>query len=358
MDKKKFILVVNPHYGYTKVAIFNKKGKKVLEKHLDIEGKTIKVYDQKEERIRSVMNWLKEVKLPLGEIMAVVGRGGILRPTPGGTYKVTYKMLEDLRISYAGEHVSNLGGIIAHEISRKADIPSFIVDPMSVDEMMDVARISGIPYVDRKALSHALNIKYVAEMVSNKLGIEFKQSSFVVAHLGQDFSIVALKNGKIIDTNNFYDEGPFSIQRCGSIPPLKIIHMAYNDKKDFKSFLKEIFEESGLVQYYGTDNYKDIEKYITESNEHSLIVEAMNYNISKEIGAMCTALNLEVDQIILTGPLSKNENVISYIKKKVSFLGPVKVVPGEYQMEALAKGTLRVLSCEEEAKIYENEVSI
>lgn len=361
MRKKRFILVINPCYEYTKVGIFNENEKQILCQSLDFKHNDIKkFYDQKDFRVKDIMLFLRQVGLSLGEVKAIAGRGGLLRPMPGGIYKITPKMVEDLRIGYAGEHVNNLGGILAYELGKKANIPSYIVDSMTIDEMLDIAKFSGLPGIKRRALSHALNIKYVANKVALKDSLNILNTSYIVAYMGRDISVVALKNGKIIDTNNFYDESSFSMQRCGSIAPLKLIDLAFNYKGDYKSFNLELFTKSGLMSYMNTNSIEEVQKIVIEEEEekYSYILEAMSYNIAKNIGAISAALNFKADKIILTGSLSANSKITSFIEKKINFIAPVEIYKGSYEMESLAHGVVKILKGEEQYKIYENEVEL
>jgi butyrate kinase len=318
-----------------------------------------KIYDQKDMRTTVILEWLKEQKLSLQDLCAVVGRGGLLRSMPGGTYLVTEAMLEDLKIGYQGEHASNLGGIIANEIANKANIPAFIVDPVAVDEFQDVARISGHPEIPRRSLVHALNIKAVTRRICSKLGKSFEQSSYVVAHLGGGISIAPIKNGKIIDVNNASEEGPFSPERAGGLPVGDVARMAFSGMYTYKQLKKKLIGEAGLVAYLGTNDGRTVDKMVEEGNEKAkLILKAMAYQIAKEIGSYATTLNGKVDAVILTGGLVYNKRLTNWITEMVGFIAPVELVPGEDEMQALFEGARRVLKGEEKAKIYEQEVML
>ena len=363
MNKKRYVLVINPGSTSTKLALYNMKAECIVENSVSHSKEEIeeydKIYDQKDMRTKLIIQWVKDKGVELNELAAVVGRGGLLRPMPGGTYKVTDKMLGDLKIGYQGEHASNLGGIIANEIARRVSIDAYIVDPVAVDEMIDVARLSGITELPRRSLVHALNIKAVARRVCKDMELDLENSSFVIAHLGGGISVSPVLNGAILDANNANEAGPFSPERAGSLPVGEITKMAFSGEYTPAELKKKIVGKAGLVGYLGTNDGREVDKMIEEGNEKAkLIFEAMGYQISKEIGGMSVALKGKIDAIILTGGLAYNERLTNMIQEKVAFIAPVKMVPGEDEMLALAQGAIRVLNKEEEAKIYENEVQI
>jgi butyrate kinase len=363
MNKKNYILVINPGSTSTKLALFNKSEECIVTSNVshstDVVKKHEKIYDQKDMRTKVIMEWIKERGVALNELAAVVGRGGLLRPMPGGTYKVTQKLLEDLRIGYQGQHASNLGGVIAYEIARKVNITAFIVDPVAVDEMIDVARLSGLPEIPRRSLVHALNIKAVTRKICNKLNKNFQHSSYVVAHLGGGISVSPVKNGRILDVNNANEEGPFSPERAGGLPVGEIVSMVFNGNYTQKELKKKVVGQGGLVGYLGTNDGRKVNKMINDGDTKAeLVLKAMAYQIAKEIGGMSVALKGEIDAIILTGGLAHNKKLTEWIAERVSFIAPVELVPGEDEMLALAQGAIRVLKEEEKAKIYEEEVQI
>lgn len=362
MNKKGYILVINPGSTSTKIALYEN-GISIADTNLSHSSEEIKkyerIYDQKDMRTELIVQWLKSEGYDLSNLACTVGRGGLLRPMPGGTYAVTEKMLFDLKVGFQGEHASNLGGIIANEIAKKVNIPSFIVDPVAVDEFENVARISGLPELPRRSLVHALNIKAVTRRVCEKLNKSFENSSFVVAHIGGGISIAPIKNGRSIDVNNANEEGPFSPERAGGLPSGDIAFMAYSGNYTYKELKKKIIGEGGLVGYLGTNDGRVVDKRINEGDEKAeLIFRALAYQISKEIGAMATVIDGKVDAIILTGGMAHNKRLVEWISERVSFIAKVELVPGEDEMLALAEGANRVISGQETAKIYENEVHI
>jgi len=359
MNNKGYILVINPGSTSTKLSIF--KGEDcVITSNLthrsDEINKFEKIYDQKYMRTNLILQWLTQESISLEDLIAVVGRGGLLRPMPGGTYDITPKMLEDLKIGFQAEHASNLGGVIAFEIAKKVNIPAFIVDPVAVDEILDVARISGLPEIPRRSLVHALNIKAVTRRVCTKLHKSFDNSTYVVAHIGGGISVSPVKNGRILDVNNANEEGPFSPERAGGLPVGDLAKMAFSGEYTLKQLKKKLTGEGGLVAYLNTNDGRIVDRMIEAGDEKAeLIFKAMAYQIAKEIGAMATVVSGRIDAIILTGGLAHNKRLTTWIGKMVSFIAPVELVPGEDEMLALAQGALRILNGEEKAKNYEEE---
>jgi butyrate kinase len=276
---------------------------------------------------------------------------------PSGTYKVTDAMIEDLKIGVQGEHASNLGGIIAKSIADLEGIDAFIVDPVAVDEFDDVARISGMPEITRRSLLHALNVRAVAHNLAKEKGKKPHELNLVVAHLGGGISVVPMRKGKMVDANNANEMGPFSPERTGGLPVGDIVKMCFSGKYTYQEVKKKMRGKGGLVAYLGTNDAREVEKMINEGDKKAkLVYEAMGYQIGKEIGAMATVLNGDIDAIILTGGIAHSKMLTDYVKEMVEFIAPVVLMPGEDEMWALNQGVLRVFSGEEEAKIYENEV--
>jgi len=354
---KNKILVINPGSTSTKIGVFEDSTEifeTVLRHPSEEINKYIKIIDQYDFRKNVILETLAEQGINLTDLIAVVGRGGLLKPIEGGTYKVTPQMIEDLKIGLSGEHASNLGGILAFEIASKLNIPSFIVDPVVVDEMQDIARISGMPEIPRISILHALNQKAVARRASMELGKTYEQSNFVVVHMGGGISVGAHKKGKVIDVNNALDgDGPFSPERAGGVPAGGLAKMCFSGKYSLDDIKKKLKGKGGLVAYLNTNDGMEVEKRIESGDkEAELIYKAMAYQISKEIGACATTLKGEVDAIILTGGIAYDKKFVSWISESVSFIGKIIVYPGEDEMSALANGALRVLTGEEEAKIY------
>ncbi|SFB20649.1 butyrate kinase [Clostridium frigidicarnis] len=360
--KSYYILAINPGSTSTKIALFKNEECIAVENlsHSPDEIKNYEtIYEQKDMRARVVLEWLETQNIRKEDLSAIVGRGGLLRPMPGGTYKVTDKMIEDLKIGYQGQHASNLGGIISKEIAGKLNIPAFIVDPVAVDELEDVARISGLPQIPRRSLVHALNIKAVTRRICVELNKDFYNSSYVVAHLGGGISISPVKNGRIIDTNDANEDGPFSPERAGGLPAGDLVNMCFSNRYNQIEMKKLILGQAGLVGYLGTNDGRKVDEMINNGDiKAELILKSMAYQISKEIGAMATVLNGEIDAIILTGGLAYNKRLTSWVSERIGFIAPIQLVPGEDEMLALAQGALRCVNGKENAKIYEDEVQI
>jgi len=351
------MLIINPGSTSTKIAVYDDLNPVFVEtlRHSAEElAPYSTIFDQYEFRKNVIIKAVEEKGIDLSTLNAVVGRGGLLKPIEGGTYAVNEKMLEDLKIGVQGQHASNLGGVIAYEIAKKYNIPSFIVDPVVVDEMHDVARISGMPEIERKSIFHALNQKAVAKRYAKEKGVRYEDLNLIVAHMGGGISVGAHKKGRVVDVNNALDgEGPFSPERSGGLPVGDLVKMCFSGKYTQDEIKKKITGKGGLVAYLGTNDGREVKKMMDEGNKQAeLIYKAMAYQVAKEIGSCAAVLKGEVDAIILTGGLAYGEEYISWIKERISFIAPVVVYPGEDEMLALAEGGLRVLKGEEVAKEY------
>jgi len=357
---KELVLVINPGSTSTKVALFNKE-ENMIQKNLSHSSEELdkfdKITDQFAYRKDIIVNWMKEEGYTIDQLSAVVGRGGLLKPMPSGTYKVTDALIEDLKIGVQGEHASNLGGIIARSIAEQAGVESYIVDPVAVDEFEEVARVSGMPDIERRSLLHALNIRAIAHRVAKDKQCHINDLNLVVAHLGGGISVVPMREGKMIDANNANEMGPFSPERAGGIPSGDLAKMCFSGEYTFKEMKTKMRGKGGLVAYLGTNDAREVLKRIENGDkEAKLVFEAMGYQISKEIGAMATVLQGKVDAVVLTGGVAYSEYLTKFIEGQVGFIAPVIVKPGEDEMIALNEGVLRVTGGEEAAKLYENEV--
>ena len=358
------ILVINPGSTSTKLAIFEDEKcvmSKTLYHRVEELSNFERIIDQKNFRKKVIIEFLKEVGYSLRDFSAIVGRGGLVRPIPSGTYEVDELMIQDLKEARFGEHASNLGAILAKELADEVDIKAYIVDPVVVDEMIDISRISGHPDFERKSIFHALNQKAVARKAAAKLGKKYEEVNVVVAHMGGGISIGAHRKGKVIDVNNALDgDGPFTPERSGTLPLTQLIDLCYSGKYTLEEMKKKIKGRGGLVAYLGTNNAKEIQERIKKGDKKAeLVYKAMVYQIVKWIGKMAVALKGEIDAIVLTGGLANDEEfLVPWIKEKVSFLGPVMVFPGGEEEEALAHGVLRVLKGEEVAKKYSEVVRL
>ena len=351
------LLIINPGSTSTKIGVYSGEKEVLVEtlRHSSDEiAKYDTIFDQKSFRKEVIMNILKENNIDVNSLDAIVGRGGMLRPIPGGTYEVTDNLLEDLKVGVSGQHASNLGGILANEIAKEVGIRSFIVDPVVVDELQDIARISGIPELPRRSIFHALNQKAVAKRYAREYGKGYDDLNLVVVHMGGGVSVAAHKDGLVIDVNNTLDgDGPFSPERAGSVPVGDLVKLCFSGKYTQAEVYSKIVGKGGYVGYLNTNDARDVLKAREEGDEYaSLIFDAFIYQICKAIGEMATVLKGKVDQIILTGGIAYSPVVVNEIKKRVEWISDITVYPGEDELLALAQGAIRVLDGEEEAKIY------
>lgn len=353
------LLIINPGSTSTKIAIFENERlayKEDLRHSSDELARFSRVYDQYAYRKDMILQWLVSIGVTPGSLSAVVGRGGLLRPIPGGTYRVNDRMLADLKAGLQGEHASNLGAALAWEIAQAAGgKPAFIVDPVVVDELEPVARISGLPTMPRKSIFHALNQKAVARRAARDLGKPYDQLNLIVVHLGGGVSVGAHKHGRVVDVNNALDgEGPMSPERAGTLPSLGLVHMCYSWRYTMPEIAKMAVGKGGFVAHLKTNDSRDVENRAVSGGDPQaeLVFKAMSYQVAKEIGRCAVALQGKVDRIILTGGLARSKPLVQWITDAVQWICPVLVYPGEDEMQALAEGALRVLAGEEEPKEY------
>ncbi len=350
------ILVINPGSTSTKVALFENQALQ-YEENIIHPNEALKqftqIWDQFELRRASIISFLEKHHINWNQLAAVVGRGGLIRPIPGGTYLVNEAMVEDARKGVQGEHASNLGCALAWAIAREIGVPAFTVDPVAVDEFEPLARYSGHPLIQRRALAHTLNIHTIGRMAAEKLRANYYKTNFIIAHLGGGISICPLKNGRIIDVNDASSSGPFSPERTGNLPLQPFITLCFSGKYTEQQMRKLVMGEGGLIAYLNTNNAEEIERRIQQCDTKAReVYEAMAYQIAKEIGAMATVIKGDVRAIVISGGLAKSKMLIDWIKERVEFIAEIIVLPGEFEMEALANGALRVLQGTEEAKIY------
>lgn len=355
MSKK--ILAINPGSTSTKIAVYEDE-KEIFEKTLRHSNEEIEKYetisDQMDFRREVIETALVEANIKLEDLSAIVGRGGLLKPMAGGTYKVNEPMLKDLEVGVLGEHASNLGGRIAHEMAQKVSIESFIVDPVVVDELTDVARVSGNSNLERKSIFHALNQKAVARRAAKELDKKYEEANIIVAHMGGGVSVGAHQNGIVVDVNNALDGcGPFSPERSGGIPAGDLVKMCFSGEHTLDEIKKMLKGNGGIVSYLNTNDAREVEAMIEKGDKKAqLVYKAMAYQIGKEVGACAAVLKGKVDAIVLTGGIAYSKMFTAWIVEMIDFIGEVKIYPGEDEMSALAMGALRVLNKEEEAKIY------
>jgi butyrate kinase len=350
------ILVINPGSTSTKIAVFQDH-KQLFSKTLQHSASSLLEFStiaaQHSFRLHAILQTLEKEHFDLSLIDACVGRGGLLKPIPSGTYVVDSLMLKDLQIGIQGEHASNLGGILALELAKTTHKPAFIVDPVVVDELQDVARLSGHPQFARKSIFHALNHKAVARVACEQLDKPYQQARLIVAHMGGGISVASHLEGQVVDVNNALDgEGPFSPERSGTLPAGDLVRLCY-ENPDKSAVLNMIKGKGGLVAYLGTNEFKLVgERIRTGDSKTELVYRAMAYQVSKEIAAQGAVLEGVVDATVISGGMAFDNDFVDLIRQRVQYLAPVIVIPGEREMEALALGALRVLKGEESAKDY------
>jgi len=349
------VFVVNPGSTSMKLALFEK-GKALVSRELQYDKSDLarfeRVMDQRDFRMSEIREFLLDPAVDESSIDAVVGRGGLLHPLQGGVYEVSDDMLHDLKKARYGEHPCNLGAVLAHDLALELSVPAFIVDPVVTDEMQDVARLTGLPGLDRRSLFHALNQRGAARVVSERLGVEYGVSNFIVCHMGGGISIGAHRHGKVVDVVNALDgEGPFSSERTGGLPVIPLLDMIQRGEKTPEDLKRIIQREGGLFAHLGTNDPRKVLVRIAAGDEKaSLVLESLSYNVAKHVTSLFPALVDEtgaasIAAVILTGGLARSDAVVEKIRMLVRFLGPVEVVTGEVEMEALAAGAERALGC-------------
>ncbi|MCU0287125.1 MAG: butyrate kinase [Acidobacteria bacterium] len=365
MNKNYYILTVNPGSTSTKIGIFENE-ELLSDKNINHNDQDIvsfkKVWDQYAFRKQEILNTLRKEKFDIKKLACVVGRGGLFRPIISGTYKINKQMLNDARQAIQGEHASNLGCVLAYGIAWDYNIPSYIVDPPCVDEMEDVARISGHIAIKRRSLVHALNIKAIARAASATLKKPLSQLNLIVVHIGGGISVTPLRKGRMIDTSEALGSGPFSPERTGTLPMMDYTEYIFKNNLSLEQAKKMLVGQGGMYSYLKTKSLREAEdNYLKNEPKARLIIQAMAYQIAKEIGAMAVTLNGEIDAIAVTGGGARCVPMVDIIKEKILFLVKnieknILLFPGEDELKALAQGALRVLRGEEEALVYPQQI--
>jgi butyrate kinase len=358
MEKFK-ILVINPGSTSTKIAVYENI-KSVLLKTLRHSSEELARFDdipsQYEFRKKAVLDELIAADIDVNEIDAVVGRGGLLRPIPSGVYEVNETMKHDLmNRSGKQQHASNLGGLIADDIAQS--IPAaraFIADPVVVDELHDVARVTGLPDLPRESVFHALNQKAVARNFARSTEKKYEELNLIIAHLGGGISVGAHSKGQIVDVNNALDGyGPFSPERAGTLPSGALVDMCFSGKFSHDEMRKKVTGNGGLMAHLGTNQAHEASERALEGDKKAeLVLHAMGYQVAKAIGGCMSVLQGQVDAVILTGGMAQNDTVVRFIRKYIDWIGNIKIYPGEDEMSALAMNALEVLRGDREAKVY------
>ena len=350
-------LIINPGSTSTKIGVFEDETllfEETLRHSTEEIAQYASIVEQKDFRKNIILDLMKEKDFDMKSLDVIVGRGGMLKPIPGGTYAVTDDLLEDLKVGVQGQHASNLGGILAREIADSIGIPSYIGDPVVVDELMPTARYSGVPELPRISIFHALNQKAVAKRYANEKGVAYDSLNLIVVHMGGGVSVGAHEKGKVVDVFNALDgDGAFSPERAGAVPPGALIKMCFSGKYTEKEVYKKLVGNGGFNAYLNTNDMRDVDKMVDEGNkEAEEIREAFILQVAKDIGSMACVLKGKVDQIIMTGGIAYDKAVTDGLKEKAGFIAPVTVYPGEDELLALAQGAIRVMTGKETAMVY------
>lgn len=350
------ILTINPGSTSTKIAVFENEQEvfsKTLRHSSEEIGQFPTIASQFQYRKDIILSELQQAGIDVQSFHAIVGRGGLVKPIESGIYEVNETLANDLEHPVMGEHASNLGGLIARDLAK--DIPdakAYIADPVVVDELEPIARISGHPAIQRVSIFHALNQKVIGRTYAQETGKKYEDLNLIIAHMGGGISVGAHCQGRVIDVNNALDgDGPFSPERSGTLPTGALVEACFSgqSKDDVKKMLKGA---GGVVAYLGTNDMRLVEEKAVTEAEYKLIQDAMCYQVAKEIGAMAAVLKGKVDAILLTGGIAYGKPLTHYITEMVQFIAPVKVYPGEDEMRALATNGLMVLRGELTAKTY------
>ncbi len=351
------ILAINPGSTSTKISVFENE-REICSIKLSHSVEDLspyqKIVDQYEFRRETIVSELEKAGFPVTSFDAVVGRGGVLYPVEGGTYSVNAIMLEHVLHGVQGEHPSNLGALIADSFSKEADCPAFIVDPVVVDEMNPVARYSGLPQLPRRSILHALNQRAVARQACLDAGIDYTEARLIVVHLGGGISVGAHMDGRIVDVNNALNgDGPFSPERSGGLPVGDLIALCFSGRYTLDQLKKLNKGSGGLVAYLGTNDVREVNRRMKEGDaEAGRVFEAMAYQVSKEIASLSAVLEGRIDMIVLTGGIAYDADFTDQVTRRIGFLAPVRIYPGEMEMQALALGGLRVLRGGEQPRVY------
>jgi butyrate kinase len=350
------ILAINPGAGTTKLALYRGSAceREARLEHLALLVRpSARAWDELPARLSAVEAFLAEAGVGRGALGAVVGRGGLLPPVPAGTFEVDAAMVADLERAERGEHASNLGAPLAVAVAAAHGAPAFVVDPVAVDELEPVARVTGLAGVERRSFTHALNIRAVARRHAASVGRPLAELRLVVAHLGTGISLAALRQGRMVDVVNPQDEGPMSGDRAGAIPATALLELCFAPGASLAGLRRRLFGDGGLYAHLGTRDVREALRAAAGGDARAaLLVEAMAYQVGKSVGALAAVLEGRVDAVLLTGGLAHLPEIVEPIRARVAFVAPVVVWPGEDELRALAEGALRVLLGEEPARRY------
>lgn len=351
------ILAINPGSTSTKIAVYQNTTEQLsqnLSHSAEELARFATITDQIEYRMDKIKAFLASQGVTARDFSAVVGRGGLLRPMISGTYAVNEGMLDDIKCSRYGEHASNLGAILANIIAQEAGCPAFIVDPVVVDELDEMARITGLPEISRRSIFHALNQKAVGKRFAKSQGRSYEELNLIIAHLGGGISVGCHKQGRVVDVNNALNgDGPFSPERAGTVQADQFSRLIIDNQLAHADVAKKLAGKGGLVAHLETNDAREVEKRIKAGDKAAEIVyQAMIYQVARSIAASAVPVCGKVDYIILTGGIAYSEYLTAKLEEYISFIAPVIIIPGEDELQALAEGAYRVLSGEEQAKQY------
>ena len=356
------VFVLNPGSTSTKTALFQGQTCLFQEtvRHADQDlQQAAELIDQMPLRLTaiesSLISAVTQNNLTVHDIDAFIGRGGLVRPVVSGTYRISTDMLDDLASSRYGIHACNLGAMIASQLSQRFGKPAFIVDPPTVDEMSNLARYSGLPEIPRQSAFHALNQKIAARRAAADLGLDYGRCNLIVAHMGGGISIGVHQQGRVVDVTHGMDEGPFTPERAGSLPTLPLLRLMWQSGADPEQMRRKLVGKGGLYAYTGTVDARKVEEEAEHNPLWLEVLQAMAYQIAKSIASMAAVVDGQVAAIVLTGGLARSVLLTREIGRRVGFLGPLRVYPGEFEMEALAQGGIRVLEGKEMALEYTHD---
>ena len=362
------VLAINPGSTSTKFGIYTRSGAELEQTifHGDEELERFKgrpMVARLDYRAALIAKALEEAgysRMGRGEerFEAVAGRGGLLPALPCGTYLVDEAMVEELHLARKGEHASNLGALLALQFAQSAGVNAYIVDPVTVDEWQPCARVTGSPLVGRTSIGHALNTKAVAKRFAQECGRPYAELRLIVAHMGSGITVSAHQDGRTIDSNTI-EEGPFGPDRSGGLPVRKLIKLCFSGSYNEKQLDRMVFGEGGLFAYLGTRDLREVERRMDAGDpEATLVFEAMVYQIAKEIGSMAAVLSGKVDALLLTGGMAHSERVVIRLRERLGWIAPMRVYPGENELQALAEGVFRVLDGVERARRLREEEGV
>lgn len=356
------VFVINPGSTSTKLALFEDSHVLAECEHQHDKAQLARfsrVIDQHQFRMAEIRSFIEKSSIDTASIDAVAGRGGLLHPLEGGVYEVSDDMISDLTEARYGEHPCNLGGVLAHELASEWGVPAYIVDPVVTDEMMDVARLTGFPAIERRSLFHALNQRGAARIVAARLGVEYEAGDFIVCHMGGGVSIGAHRQGRVVDVVNALDgEGPFTPERTGGLPVIPVLDLVAQGTMSVDAIKRIIFREGGLFAHLGTNDPREVVARMEGGDAQALLVfKGLAYSVAKHISSLVPALANEagvvnLGAVVLTGGAARSRELVAEISRLVSYLGTVEVVAGEKEMATLAAGAVWALQNESGIKSY------